>query len=64
LHRVGAWNASLEKVANSKYKANTPKKWHVKKFIARWLGGSQNGKWWEMKGLTTVFQAPIKKKQF
>jgi hypothetical protein len=26
-----------------------------------WPGGSQNGKWWEIKGLTTVIQAAIKK---
>jgi hypothetical protein len=45
LRRVGAGNASREKAAKSKYEANTPKRWHVKKFIARWPGGSQNGKW-------------------
>jgi hypothetical protein len=27
-------------------------------------GGSQNGKWWEIKGLTTVIQAAIKNKIF
>jgi hypothetical protein len=32
--------ASLEKAANSKYEANIPKRWHVKKFIAKVLGGS------------------------
>jgi hypothetical protein len=42
LREVGAGNACLEKAANSKYKANTPKICHVKKFIARWPGGSQN----------------------
>jgi hypothetical protein len=33
----------------------------LKKFIARWPGGSQNGKWWEIKGLMTVIQAAVKK---
>jgi hypothetical protein len=51
LREVGAGNACLEKAANSKYKANTPKICHVKKFIARWPGGSQNGTCWEIKGL-------------
>jgi hypothetical protein len=45
LRRVGAGNASREKAAKSKYEANTPKRCYVKKFIARWPGGSQNGKW-------------------
>jgi hypothetical protein len=64
LRWVGTGNACLEKAANSKYEANTPKRCHVEKFIARWPGGSKNGKWWEIKGLTTVIQADIKKQTF
>jgi hypothetical protein len=64
LRWVGAGNASLEMAANSKYEANTPKRWHVKKCIASWPGGSQNGKWWEIKGQATVIQASIKNKTF
>jgi hypothetical protein len=56
-----AGSRGREKAAKSKYEANTQKRWHVKKFIARWPGGSQNGKWWEIKGLTTVIQAAVKK---
>jgi hypothetical protein len=45
LRRLAQGMASLEKVANSKYEANTPKRWHVKKFIARLPRGAQNGQW-------------------
>jgi hypothetical protein len=31
---------SLEKAAYSKYEANTPKRWHVEKLIAKGPGGS------------------------
>jgi hypothetical protein len=64
LRQFGAGSASLEKAANSKYKANTPKIWHVEKFIARWPGGSQNGKWWEIKGPMTLIQAAIQNQTF
>jgi hypothetical protein len=45
LRRLAQGMASLEKAANAKYEANTPKRWHVKKFIAGLLGGAQNGQW-------------------
>jgi hypothetical protein len=64
LRRSARGRASLEKAANSKYEAKTHKRWHVKKFIASWPGGSQNGQWKEIKGMTTVIQAAIKNKTF
>jgi hypothetical protein len=45
LRRLAQGMAGLEKAANSKYEANTPKRWHVNKFIARLPGGAQNRQW-------------------
>jgi hypothetical protein len=36
----------------------------LKKFIARWPGGSQNGKWWEIKGLMSYSGGCKKNKHF
>jgi hypothetical protein len=45
LRRLAQGMAGLEKAANSKYEANTPKRWHVNKLIARLPGGAQNRQW-------------------
>jgi hypothetical protein len=37
---------------------------HVTQFIARWSGGAQNEKWWEIEGLTMAIQEATKKPHF
>jgi hypothetical protein len=32
--------------------------------IARWSGGSRNGKWWEIEGLAMAIQEATKKTHF
>jgi hypothetical protein len=55
LRQVGGENAGLEKAANSKLKQIHQKDGMLKNSLL----SSQNGKWWEIKGPTTVIQADI-----